>query len=116
MNMNDTKDKAMPRPWRVESVDKQGWTLVIRSERDPIACVLAAPSDCADAELIVSRVNGWDALEAERDKLRAQVAELRAALEDILSLVSPIDTEEDVLYTTATGVLARTAPAEGRER
>lgn len=54
--------------------------------------------------------------ECQRDKLRAQVAELRAALEDILSLVNPIDTEEDVLYTTATGVLARTAPAEGRER
>ena len=78
--MSNETSKATGRPWHVnavmngriigdETVDR--WDkLMIHGPNSTVATVYHA----ADARLIADRVNGWEALEAERDRLLAALA------------------------------------------
>lgn len=109
----DPQDNTTPRPWRVGDAG-HGIFGPPREDRSLPEMVAASPRlNPANARLIVSRVNGWEELEAERDKLRAQVAELRAALGSLYGATT--GATEHAARMKAGDVLARTA-AEGREQ
>lgn len=68
-----------PTPWISKGVVITGGT-VARNERVAEVCYHAKIPWEANTSVIVERVNGWDALVAERDSLRDHVRILRDAL------------------------------------
>ena len=64
--MTADASKATGRPWAAGPVTMLGWTV-----QDSEGGTTAAATTAANAALIVERVNGWEALVAERDALDA---------------------------------------------
>lgn len=74
--MDGNESKATGRPWGVEREPIGTWDIHGADVDEMVAeCEMEA-----DARLIVDRVNGWDALLAERDAARAECARYREAL------------------------------------
>lgn len=72
-----------PTPWISKGVVITGGT-VARNERVAEVCYHAKIPWEANVSVIVERVNGWDALVAERDNLRDHVRILREAAQRVI--------------------------------
>lgn len=110
--MTADASKATGRPWRIgalseEIINARGIAAAARPDGGGVEAWEA------DAALIVERVNGWDALEAERDRLRE-------ALERIICRTDLYDAPGDDkaacldrIYKIANEAIARAALGNG---
>ena len=102
--MNDETSKATARPWRV-GITTVGEICYGDRKDDPFDdAVIATCFECwpieggpagidtdtarANAALIVERVNGWEALEAERDRLAQECIDLKASRDRLTGALS----------------------------
>lgn len=89
MEGGDVGVRATPRPWRLGSWrdnifgtgPNDSWAPVTRCKTNDLEAT-ADNVDVANAALIVERVNGWEALVAERDAAVKEQARLRQFLSD----------------------------------